>query len=365
MNYFALFFLILIAQSLALTSVSFSGNVSEAEKTAEFRYRHTTVNVFPVNYGIVGGTIGVYTSAEVGVSATNTSGQISGDLIVGAIRFFTNTVPVSYLGYVSAQVRAEKQISGIANNTDPAVSFNYTVAAGFILTSYSRIEERNPSGTVVRTLLLKELNFQVSGGNSNGGLHYVTVTASNSIANIFALRAGEVVSFTFLVSEVLGEVTFGSVKAKLSPKALESVLEVSGWKYVSTSNHLVLVCGVATGAAVGAAAGKVTMASGTGTNQVYAHFAGVADVSGTKKSVSVKVIKGVSLSDVSDDGQIQAQVNAAYAGQLNLAIVEINLPAGADKITYDPSIGAGTPIVDSAQTNFLFALLLAIVVLLI
>jgi len=88
---------------------------------------------------------------------------------------------------------------------------------------------------------------------------------------------------TFLVSEVLGVVKFGSIETSVTPKTLESVLEINGWSYSNTQNHLVFVCGVLTGSATGESSGLVTFASGSGENQVYAHFSGSVDVSGTKK----------------------------------------------------------------------------------
>jgi len=366
MKYIALLFC-LVALSFAVTTVTFSGNVTESEtgvKHAEFKYRTTSVWTLPIDLGILGSyTLAAYVSAEVSATGTNTSGQINGDLIVGAIKFFSGKVPVSYIGYVAAQFNAVRTIDAVAN-TD-VTTFNYTAAGGFVLTTYNKLIERNPSGANVREIALRNLKWNVANGSSvDGYLHYITLTASNPFLQTL-LKAGESVSMTFLISEVLGEVTFGSVTTVVTPKSLESILEVNGWNYLSASNNLVFVCGVATGAAVGASTGIVTLSSGSGNNQVYAHFDGRVDVSGSRKSAKVTATKTTDFTLITDDVDIQASYDAVYHGAFNMAVVEVAFPAGAAKITYDPAIGSGTPIVNSAQTNFLFALLLAVIVLLI
>jgi len=281
------------------------------------------------------------------------------------LSFTGQKTPASFIGYVAAQLNVYSTVNQLTNMN--FTSYNLTAAGGFVLTSYNRIEERNPSGAVVRYVLLRNLRWSVTAGNSTGGyLHYITMTGANPLINLpNTLNQGESIAMTFIIAEVLGEVSFGSVKTIVHPKALESVLEINDWNYVNNANHLVFVCGVATGAAIGASAGTVTVSSGSGNNQVYAHFDGNVDISGSKRSAKVTAVKTADFNLVTDDVDIRASADAVYHGQFNLQVVEIAFPPGATKITYDPQIGSGTPIVDSAQTNILFVLLLAIIVLLI
>jgi len=330
---------------------------------AEFKYRATSVWALP----ILGSVLGGYASYEVIASGTNTSGSISGDLIVGAIRFIPTRVPCSYLSYLNANVTASKQLGSVAN-TD-VTKIDYKGSAGFILTSYIRIDERTPSGQTVRSVKLRDLVWTVAAGSSNGGLHYLTVDAD--VTNFFTklhLKSGEVLSFTFVISEVLGEVTFGSVTVPVTPKALESIVEINGWNYQSIANNLVLVTGVATGSAAGSSTGTVTLASGSGDNQVYADFSKTVDVSGSLKSVDVKTTIVTDFNLVTDDVDIVASASSVYNGSYTLANVEVAFPAGKAKITYDPTIGSGTPITNyknGANTVLIFSLLLSLVVLLI
>jgi hypothetical protein len=355
---------LLVAQSFALTTIAFSGNVSEDEfgiKRADFKYRATAVWAVPG----LGFVVSAFASAEITASATgtNTSGNatISGDFVLGAVKFVTNTLPCVYLGYLGATVNANRKIDTVAQ-TD-VTNFNYAAAGGFVLTSFIRLEEREPSGTATRTINLRELVWLATAGNSSNGLHYITISA---IPDIVHLAFAEKLSFTFLVSEVIGVVNIGSVqKVIVAPKQVESIIEIDGWKYKSTANHLTLVCGVAVGAAAGEHSKMVTFSSGSGKNEVFVNFAGKADIDGSLKGVVVKKSVAASLSIVTDDISIQASAQTVYGGAFGIGLVEVDFTAGANHIIYDPTTGSGQPIIDSAVSNFLFVLLLAVVVLLI
>jgi len=373
----ALFFILCIIaqQATALVDVSFSGNVSTDDKTGiktgELDFRATNVWLVPVNLGIVSYTLAAYASVGVTATVTNTSGVINGNLIVGAIKFYSGQLPLSYMGYFNASVSATRNVVGTGTNT---ISYNYAGSAGFVLTSYVKLEERTPTGAVVRTILMQDLVWSVTAGNTttqNGGLlHYVTLSGNNPSIFGFTktiLKSGEEVAMTFLVSEVIGKVKVGTVETYVCPKVLESVLEVNGWQYESVSNKVVFTCGVLTGSASGESAGKVTFASGTGENQVYAHFSGYVNVGGKNKKATVVASKTSDISAVINDTTIQASATTTYQGNLAASFVEISFPAGATSILYDPSIGSGQPLIyeDSAITASFCAILLFIVVLLI
>jgi len=365
-----IFVLCLISQCFGLTSISFSGNVSTTGgvTTGEYDFRETIVWLIPIDIGIASYTLAGYASAEVTATGSESNGtgslQVNGDLIIGAVKFYTGTVPVSYLGYIDAQFNANKQVDALSG-TD-VTSYNYSAAGGFILTAYQRIEELDPSGNVVRTLTLKDLVWDVTGGNSTDGyLHYVTLNAQNPLFQTL-LKSGESVTMTFLVSEILGQVSVAGVTVDVTPKTLESVIQINGWSYTSSSNNLAFVAGVGTGSSAGDSTGSVTVASGSGNNQVYANFAHQAMVSGTWKDATVTATSTSDFSLVTDDASIQAQASSVYKGSYNLQVVTISFPAGAESIVYDPTQGSGTPLPgsnNSANTLFFVVLLLAIVIL--
>jgi hypothetical protein len=370
------FILCLLSQSFAITSITFSGNVSNADgvTSGEWDFRETVVWDIPINLGIVSYTLAGYASAGITVTGSgngvNGSAQANGDLIVGAVKFFSGTVPVSFLGYINAQLNVNKV--GSLQGTD-VTTFNYSSASGFILTTYRSLTEQDPSGNVVRTLNLKDLVWSVTSGNSTDGyLHYITLAASNPLfVNPPILMSGESISMTFLISDILGQVTIGANVINVTPKTLESILQVNSWSYQSAANNLVFTCGVGTGSATGDSAGTVTLASGSGDSQVYANFDGHVDISGSLKLATITKISTTNFTLVTDDASIQAQANSVYNGNFNLAVVTVAFPAGAESINYDPSQGAGQPILYSQPTGtnsastLLAVLLLAIIVMLI
>jgi len=260
---------------------------------------------------------------------------------------------LSHLGYLSASVTATRTINNVAG-TD-VTNFNFQGSSGFILTGYNRLEERTPDGTPVRNVTFKELKWDVTAGNNSArNLHYVTLKGKNP--GIFGfekkvLEQGEDVSFTFLVAEVLGKVTFGSVYTFVTPKSMESILEVNNWSYKNKANNLVFIGGVATGAAVGDSVGSVTFASGSGDNQVYAHFSGSADYNGKAKTVTVTKSVEKDWGLVTDDVTIQGQVKATYNSSFALSRFEVAFKAGEAAILYDPAIGSGQPLVPKEEAG--------------
>jgi len=363
------FFLCLLSQCFAITSISFSsGNVTANGVTqGEFDFRETIVWDLPFDFGLVSYTLAGY--ASLGISGNgsgngvNGSAQINGDLIIGAIKFFSGVVPVSFLGYIDAQLNVNK--AGSLSGTD-VTTFNYTAASGFILTTYRTLTEQDPSGNVVRTVTLKDLVWSVTGGNSTDGyLHYITLNGVNPILGTQSLKSGESVSMTFLISEILGQVTIGANVINVTPKTLESVIQINSWAYQSAANNLVFTCGVGTGSATGDSAGSVTLASGSGSSQVYANFDHHVDVSGSLIAATVTKTSTTDFTLVTDDASIQAQAASVYNGKYNLAVVTIAFPAGAESITYDPSQGTGMPIPYNGASTLLAVLLLSIIVMLI
>jgi len=363
MKLIALFFVLcLISKSFA--ALDFSGNVSSTATSSaasgEFNYRRTAVWLVPVDLGIVSFTLAGYASLAVAatgsasttngtnVTSTNVTGSVNGDLIVGAVLFATGIMPVSFMGHFSASYNQVTSLSSVSGLN--IANYDYSAAAGFVLTSYLRLEERNPSGGSVRNITFSSLVWAVTNGNNSKNLHYVTVTASNpevlGITVSKIIKDGESVSFTFLVSEVLGQVTFGASNVYLSPKTLESVIQVSNYQYASSSNYLVLVSGACTGSSSGSSAGAVTVASGTGDNQVFVNYAGTFDANGKLKSATVNSFVVADISTVCDTTQVKTQISAAYNATFSCKRFEIAFSAGEETITYDPAMGAGSPLIN-------------------
>jgi len=181
--------------------------------------------------------------------------------------------------------------------------------------------------------------------NSNGTGGQSSITWTGTPPGLSGVVLPGSVSVTFVISDVLAEVGAGKIKAAVSPKHIESFVELNGWKLEDPANYLSLGFGVITGNATGAFAQKVTVSTGSGANQVYAHFASKVDVNGQVGAVKInKTAVGVAEAAVffGDIGVVSAAA-AVYQGQIGAYSVEVDFPAGQTHIIYDPGMGAGTP----------------------
>jgi len=330
--------LLFVAVVLSDTTIQYSSSKNVTVSNAgKFSFRSTGVFVESIQ-GL--GSVAGYYSTEFDATTTNTSGYASGDLIAGLIKFVPTQVPGTFMAYIKASGSAK-----IGTDGTTLSKFDYTAAGGFILTAYVRLDEKDTSGNVVRSIKLKDLLWSTQNG-SNNGLHYVTVSASN----IFILKGGESIQLSFLISEKLGIVDFGSVSTPVTPKTLESVVQISGYNYATSTNTLTLVTGVVTGSAGATFDGVSTVATGSGDSKVYAIYSNDVDISGKPGKVTIKTTATAQFTDISDDAVSQAVVKGVYSAGIQAKIIEVTFPAGAPNIIYDPSCGAGEPLGASGVT---------------
>jgi len=339
---------ILLVQSVKRdASYAISGSLVD-NTGGEFKARSAGVAIFDLPLDL--GSVGYFYSAE--VMAANGSAQ--GDLIVGAIRFLTSTSPTSFLGYFAGSGTYDTSSTGLN-------SLDFNVSAGFIVHVCARIEERNPSGVVVRTVKLSDLAWDVTQGK-NGDLSYLTLVGQNVILQD-TLNSGEDIEFDFFVSNVLGTVPIGPVNAIVTPRSLESVISINNWQYLSTSNTLDIVFGVATGSESDTGSISNMIVSGSGISEVYSTFSSEASINNAKGSVSVSYSAVSNLTAVIDDLTSITALQNIYKGSISANIITVSFPAGASSIVYDPTVGAGQAY-NSASSMFLCAIFLIVTLML-
>jgi hypothetical protein len=335
--------------------VSVTGNVTVGPNNLDFKFRKT--QCFFARKLVPFEEAAAFVS--VGVEASIQPGQVnaSGDILIGAVKF-GNGFPVGYLGYLAVAAQANVNWTGFNFTTDVTAQ----MSAGFILSGMVAVSERTPDGKVAthptlffnKTKYLNLLTWRISdvSFNSNGTGGQSSITWTGTPEGLQALLPGTV-SVTFVISDVLAEVSAGKVKAAVSPKHIESFVEINGWELSNSSNYLGLTYGVLTGSAVGASAAHVSISTGTGSNQVYAHFAAVADVSGKVGVASVTKTVGA-VADAAilfGDASLTASVVAVYQANVAFYVVDIKFPPGETHIIYDPSMGAGPPVQSAEVTT--------------
>jgi len=323
------------------------------DNSNEFKFRST--NLFKVDIPLIG-TAGFYYSANIDAIKTGQgSGTVSGDVILGAIKFIIGEIPFTLLGYVSASANLQLTSSSLLN-------FNYSSSGAFILHAALRIEERNPANTVVNTVYFKDCGWTVGGGNdTTGHLRFLTIDAVGCVP-------AQTVSFVFFISDTLGKVDLNNgLSAIVTPKTVESVVSINNWNYADKANTISLVYGTVSGAIADAGSVSVSgnvLKSGSGNNQVYAAYASVASVNGATATVTVAHADYANVTAIVEDSSNNAFLSAIYGGVggVKAKVTTITFPAGASSITYDPTVGSGDYLQSSDAKTFIFSVLLFAIV---
>jgi len=191
------------------------------------------------------------------------------------------------------------------------------------------------------------------GKDATSTLYYLTVSGKNFIL-LPKLDIEEKIAFNFFISKTLGTVEFGTVRAVVTPKSLESVISISGWKYKDIKNHLELVFGSCAGAlAVGGTATSTSnvLTSGSGDDQVYVYYAEDAQINGKRGLVTVSHESVTDFKTIVDDVETQLKLTTAFKGVVAAKLTKVAFDAGASNIIYDPGMGNGpVPQVDSGAS---------------
>jgi len=292
----------------------------------QFSFRKTTMLDFsiPLLFN------GVYMSS-VSVMLNPTSGSV--DALFGAAYAGFGAPPSVYLTFFSI---AAMWTPPVGQN---AASANASGSDGFIGKAYIALEEVAANGNVAQSIKLGSLGWIENGGSfGSGGLRYWSVQGKQILQN-----PNFAVNITHILSDVVGVLNVAG-SSILTPKSVETVIEINNFPYVSTQNQVRLVIGVGTAAATLSVVGTVNhFVAGAGTGAAYFSASNVAQVNGVVSPVSVtSTVTGVTSANFTNDN-LAGQVTARYGAAAEFRIVTVLFPPGAVSIVYDPAIGAGSP----------------------
>jgi len=238
------------------------------------------------------------------------------------------------------------QLDFVANGTNYA-AFNASAAAAFIGKVFLSLTEVNAAGTVVQTILLKDLiwaNVASATSVGTGGLRYSTYQGTQLLNPTFSISISEVFSDVIGMLNVVGS-------AVVTPKSVETIITINNFPYISTANSVSLNMAVATEAGFVVATGKVTtLTAGTGNGAAYFTLDHVAKVNGVVAGVVLSGFAAGTADTNFANSYITGSVTAKYGAVATLQFISVKFPAGASSIVYDPSMGAGSmpPTVASA-----------------
>jgi len=333
---------LVVASSLAQTisgSMAFKANVNvtlDSSAQAQFAFRSAVAA--DLGQGMAFG------SFAVSGSGSQNGGSVQADAIFGA-GYAILGFPATWLAYYNTN--RSLNFNSLSFLTGPLDRTN----AGYILTAYTRLIERDPSGNQVAALAMSSalgnlLNINTFTwnkieGSTTGDVKFVTIRGTDS------RRAGFSVLITFAVSSKVGILDYGNTP--INPRTLETIIEINGWPYASPSNTLSLEVVAGSGGGSTTATGRLF--SSVASSKVYLRVASGVSVDGRDGAVSTSAWADASFdADLPSLGLLKAQAESAIAGAINLKKTEIKFPAGAAKIIYDPTLGQGEPM-NSAVGN--------------
>jgi len=324
-------------------SISYSKNVSLTVNNQDFDYRSTSLDTWSIlNFN------GAFFSS---VSVGHTQHSTEGDAVWGAAYINVGSIPLVWLAYWNTTV-----------SYDSNTNFNeldVTSSSGYIANSYIFLTEKNPSGAVVKVQSLAQeivklgsyFDWDIGGAQSNGGLKWATFTGGPT-------GQSWKINLTFVVSDVIGVIDYA--QAIVSPKSLESIVQITNYPYQNAGNTLSLTIGIATGSAN--AQGSIIV-SGSSQNKVSFAVSNTAIVDGSTRSISVSSFSSGDFDTDFGDSNLKAQLDDKYSGNAEIKLVTVTFPAGANNIIYDPTVTAGETISEyierSAASFTTFSMILA------
>jgi len=280
-----------------------------------------------------------YNSIQVGAGLN----YANANAIWGAAYVGTGTnYPVATLAYFGLNAVVNPNVSDWSQ-------FNVTSSAGFVATSYLSLIEKDSSGNIVNITLLKNMLWTLKQYvNPAPGLYGVSFQGVRLFNPL-------VVTVTFVSSGVIGRINLAN--AIVTPKSLESIIEIANYPYTNPSNTLTLVMVCGTGSATAEAGGSVTLTSGTGDSAVFFALSKQAIVDGVAKDLTISAFGSADIAATFENNDVTAQLNAKYLGQAQAKIVNVTFPAGALNILYDPTIGVGQPAEEGTMSYWWIAIL--------
>ena len=275
------------------------------------------------------GSYALWLSAEACVGAHD----VSLNTLVGSVRAGTLHAPP--FAWVALR-------NGRAEHT----SFTPTaeLASAFIGMSFVRLEEVDSEGRVVNTVdfglsqwtdmeVLMSASERGSEGEEEDKTRYLSVARTR-----YKGRDANC-TLTIAASSISGVLAYGG--APVSPNTLETILDISGYQYRSSKNFLRLVIAMVSSQSVDTTGTVMSLAVGGLHSNLYSAVAPSALVDGKERPVAVSSLYSGTFSNSVFKSIIHNVYGTSFAARLQ----NIDFPAGAQHIVYDPVLGYGSSVI--------------------
>jgi len=339
-----LLFCLLVGSALGL-QVSFNAkaNVSVSD-TEKFKFRRTAL----LSWDLGGLTGGLWASSL----AVDGSGQdLSVDVLHGIAYTALLTHPTVYLGYFHAAADWSK--------TGNYATANVEKAAGFIGSVYLSLQEK-VGDDVKQTIPLNQLVWDM-GTLTQGDLSYATWTGKKGGVSPGTFK----VDLTLVKSAILGVLDDSIGGAAVTPRNLESIVQITDFPYMDASGgRVVLNIAIASGSMTANVDVDRQLKSGDGDDAVYFYANNKVIVDGEAKEGTVTAFVDGDVDKSFENENFKAQLKGKFQGSASVKLVSIECPkTGSKNIIFDPTLGQG-PYAAGSRLSVAFVLLAAVLALL-
>jgi len=286
-----------------------------------------------------------WTSVSVDASTASAAAKASADVMfgLGVLPGVVN-FPFAILAYANGTAAVDANIESFAKSL---ISLNPTLDAtfkgGVIGVAALGLQEMDADNkavgsvitfnTPVTSLCTKK---DLSGDQDN--LKGITCTYSP------AGTAAEV-TVTYVTSKRAGIMKYGYTP--VSPRSLEMIIEVSGFKLSNDKNHARLVLGLLTASGAGQVDGSANVVHREGQEDLYIAASTRAVIGGDNTEVNVNIKSGANSLDTISE----AILKIALGGSIDAQIANVDFPAGEESFVYDPALGAGKDVYEAGAST--------------
>jgi len=349
---------LIAAVVLADSEISFdfvSGeNLTDAKADFKFRYQNAMMIPIPSDYIPIPlpTSIFLWTSVSVDASAADSKALANADALAG-IAFPPNKgfFPVGIVGYGTGKAAAE------AKFTDYKSMMNFIVKGEF--------KGDFDAGVVAMAgLYLQEFT---SKGDAAGSPVFLTVADESCKPE--AIKEDEIkgmtctmtpkgtdakITVTYVTSEKAGILKYGYTP--VSPRSMEMIIKVDGFKLSDKKNHIRLVLGLLTASGKGEVEGNAKVIKNENKDDVYVAASEYAVIDDKRVQVDLSIKSGHE-----ELGSVEAMLSATLGGSLDTQLVNVDFPAGEESFIYDPAAGSGSNVYLAGASTAALSLLAALV----
>jgi hypothetical protein len=325
-------------------------NLTDAEANFKFRFQKTAmipnllVPVFPSD-------VFVWSSVSVDADAADSKALASADALAGvAIPPNRGFFPVGIVGFGTGKASAQVKFDSLESLQKLIFggSFKGDFNAGVVAMAAFYIGEYTADGNYVEGTAVRLSDESCDPESVRGDdIHGMTCTMSpkNTPAKI---------TVTYVTSEKAGILKYG--QTPVSPRSMEMIIKVDGFKLTKKENHIRMVLGLITASGSGEVEGNAKVIKSEDHDDVYVAASEYAIVDDERVQVDVNVTGGFD-----DLGAVEAVLNAVLGGSVDIKKVDVDFPAGEESFIYDPAAGSGSNVYLAGASTAALSLLAALV----